>query len=272
MKAILVENFERSKNHKLLFIAAIVVCTLLFAILQDLLSSIKYNREFYFEESFLFSTFWFWFIPLSVLYKSLLESKYLEKKSTITVAVLISIILMILVHALCYAAGVFLLSSLFYESTYGILKALNYSIIHDFYNYIFGYSALSFLFLAERKHAIKKIENPIEKEYYEAITIESGAKNLVLPVKEIILIAAESPYVLIHTKDRSYLHSETLKALSLKLDPSTFLRVHKSAIINSKYVTSYKSRLNGDYDITLSNNKTVRLSRTFAPEFKKLFN
>lgn len=57
----------------------------------------------------------------------------------------------------------------------------------------------------------------------------------------------------------------------MKLDTRTFVRVHKSTIVNLEKVSSFKSRLNGDYDLLLKNGTIVRLSRTYAANFKNEF-
>ena len=78
-----------------------------------------------------------------------------------------------------------------------------------------------------------------------------------------------APYVIVHTSDNSFLHTSSLKKLAEKLD-SRFVKIHRSCIVNMDKVTSYKSRLNGDYDVSLSGDIQVRLSRNYAKEFKEV--
>src|SRR5690606_10249101 len=44
-------------------------------------------------------------------------------------------------------------------------------------------------------------------------------------------IEAERDYVRLHTGEASYLHLESLGAIEERLDPATFRRVHRSAIV-----------------------------------------
>ncbi|RYF37203.1 MAG: LytTR family transcriptional regulator, partial [Cytophagaceae bacterium] len=46
---------------------------------------------------------------------------------------------------------------------------------------------------------------------------------------------------------------------------------HKSCIVNITKVRSYQSRLNGDYDLLLSNEVVLRVSRNYASGFKTAF-
>jgi DNA-binding LytR/AlgR family response regulator len=73
----------------------------------------------------------------------------------------------------------------------------------------------------------------------------------------------------LQTADKKHFHSATLKSLVAQLPPATFIRVHKSAIVNMAFVKSLQSRGNGDYDITMQNNSIVRLSRNYAAAFKQ---
>ncbi|WP_250629758.1 LytTR family DNA-binding domain-containing protein [Aureibaculum algae] len=59
--------------------------------------------------------------------------------------------------------------------------------------------------------------------------------------------------------------------MAKQLDNKAFIRVHKSTIVNFNKVASFKSRLNGDYDIFLKNGVKLRLSRTYVANFKSNF-
>ena len=100
------------------------------------------------------------------------------------------------------------------------------------------------------------------------LVINNGKDNTIVPVEDITRITAATPYVFVHTDCKKHLHAVTLKSITAVLDPNRFIRVHKSTLVNISKVKSYKSRLNGDYDIELCNGEKVRLSRTFAPHFK----
>jgi len=60
-----------------------------------------------------------------------------------------------------------------------------------------------------------------------------------------------------------------LKKIAGELD-RRFVKIHRSCIVNMDKVISYKSRLNGDYDVSLSGDIQVRLSRNYAKEFKEV--
>ena len=69
-------------------------------------------------------------------------------------------------------------------------------------------------------------------------------------------------YALIHTEERDYLLHERMKTLESRLDPKYFARVHRSAIVNLREVTSYTSVRRGDCELVLRSGDVVRLTRT----------
>jgi len=236
------------------------------AIFQDFVESRRSGYAFYFNESLLFKTIWFLFIPiLAVLYKRL-RNKSLD--STIKTATFI--VLPTVAHFFILPFIAVALSVLFYEGSYDLYKFFSYTLSHDLYKLVIVYSGfvLGFKLFKNGSRISPGVQEsgPLKK-----IIINNGQNNQIVCVEDIIQITSATPYVYIHLGNKKFLHSETLKSLSQQLDNNTFVRIHKSIMVNVTKVLSFKSRLNGDYDLLLTNNDTVRLSRTYAANFKKHF-
>jgi len=60
---------------------------------------------------------------------------------------------------------------------------------------------------------------------------EPGRSRIVL-VDEITWIGSAGNYVELHMEDRSLLHRQSMDAMELALDPSRFIRIHRSTIVN----------------------------------------
>lgn len=95
------------------------------------------------------------------------------------------------------------------------------------------------------------------------ITIKDGAKIFVLHLDDIIYIEAGGDYLSVFTKERKYLHKETLANLETNLPASRFVRIHKSTIVNCAYIKELHSHFNGDYSVLLKNGQALRLSRNY---------
>ncbi len=251
------------------FLAAIsgmflfIVCITVF---QDLLDSLGRGYAFYLSESLLFKTIWLLFIPiLEIVYKRL-NHKSLDTFQKTTLFIIIPIV----VHLMVLPLISFLFSVLFYNGRYDLYKFFSYTLSNDLYKLVMIYGG----FVLGFKYFTKSPQNdtiPLRKLKPTNIVINNGKENTVVNIEDIVQITSATPYVFIHLKNRKYLHSETLKSISNQLDNNIFVRVHKTTIVNIKMVNSFKSRLNGDYDLQLMDGGTVRLSRTYASNFKKQF-
>jgi len=94
------------------------------------------------------------------------------------------------------------------------------------------------------------------------IVFKSRGRILFLPITEIRWIAAEENYVRICTATESHLLRETMAGIESKLDSQMFMRVHRSAIVNLKYVKEVRRETSGDFCVLLSNGQKVAMSRS----------
>lgn len=94
------------------------------------------------------------------------------------------------------------------------------------------------------------------------IVFKSRGRILFLPISEIRWIAAEENYVRICTANESHLLRETMTAMESRLDSQMFMRVHRSAIVNLKYVKEVRRETTGDFSVLLSNGQKVAMSRS----------
>lgn len=83
---------------------------------------------------------------------------------------------------------------------------------------------------------------------------------------DLIRLEAEGCYTKIIVRDgKNKLISRTLKAFEESLPKELFFRVHKSHLINLKYIREY-SNISGCY-VTMTDGSRVEISRRKAPEF-----
>ncbi len=62
-------------------------------------------------------------------------------------------------------------------------------------------------------------------------------------LKEILFLQAENNYTAIHTLTKKYMYSIVLKKVAAQLPQKTFLRVHRSYIVNIHLVTGFEGNL-----------------------------
>ncbi|MDX1624122.1 MAG: LytTR family DNA-binding domain-containing protein [Gemmatimonadota bacterium] len=90
-----------------------------------------------------------------------------------------------------------------------------------------------------------------------------------LEVDRIDRIDAEGNYVRIHVGEASCLERRTLKSLEAQLDPSRFLRIHRSHIVNLDRVDRIEAGFKGAYVIVLDDGTRLPLSRTYRKRLEE---
>lgn len=256
---------KMSKVKKTSVFLLILFGVLGLAIFQDFLQSKYQSSAFYLSESFLFSTLWLLFFPIALVLRRLFRRNSFDQLSTWKIRILF-VLTGVTVHVLLFALLVQVISATFHEFTFGFGRNLSYTLSADLYKYVLVYAAISLIPLSSKKEKNTRSET---LGFQDAIWVSNGKKQEKIPVASILYIQSSTPYVEIGTDGKKYLHSATLKAMREILDPSQFVQIHKSTLINLKKVAELHSRLNGDYDVMLLSGQSFRLSRNFVSEFRK---
>lgn len=81
--------------------------------------------------------------------------------------------------------------------------------------------------------------------------------------KSIVFIEAMDDYVMIHTVDKKLMKQQTMKYYEDHLDPSVFVRVHRSYIVNVQYIDKLEPFEKDRYIIVFKHSSTrIKVSRT----------
>ena len=245
-----------------LVVSALVVCSL-FTTAMDYLESSWQTKGFYFSESFLFSCYWWLYLPLVLFQRRVFRRWDKRWKGFLVVAGLVAL------HMILYPALVMVLSYLFLDHTFVYLQTWKYALTT-----FLVYLAVAILGIVETYFDNNQgagLADGSGTEMLSSILVrESDGSKTMLRVEDILYLTADSPYVAIHTGEKRYLHQVSLREMEQSLAPLGFVRIHRSTIIKKDQVQGYKSRQNGDYDLTLSTGVVLRLSRRYAAQFKTL--
>jgi len=83
-------------------------------------------------------------------------------------------------------------------------------------------------------------------------------------VADVEWVEAEGNYAALHAGGRVHLVRHTMKGLETRLDPATFARVHRSAIVNVARVTRAEPLGHGEYRLHLHSGARVETSRGYS--------
>jgi two-component system LytT family response regulator len=104
--------------------------------------------------------------------------------------------------------------------------------------------------------------SPAAPRFLERIAVEMRGKVRSVPVDQIDYIVADGPYAELHTGDRRHVIRESMQTLEERLDPSRFMRVHRSMIVRLDLVDTLHRGAGGDYEVQLKNGVRVKVSRS----------
>ena len=100
-----------------------------------------------------------------------------------------------------------------------------------------------------------------EDDYLERIAVQGRGKARIVSVEDVTHITADGSYAELHTDDDTYVIRERMKTLASRLDPSAFVRVHRSAIVRLNEVELILRSGGGDYAVRLEDGTTLSVSR-----------
>ena len=77
------------------------------------------------------------------------------------------------------------------------------------------------------------------------------------------LIEAERDYMRLHVGPKSFLLHETISGLERKLDPSEFIRLHRSTMVRRDRITGFRHNDAGAWEAGLKDGRWLRVGRTY---------
>lgn len=262
-------------RESFILVSVVIFAGVILTIFQDYLFTTRHNSSFVFYESLLFKCVWLVFIPAYLWVHTTFDK--LKRMSYQKLILLYGVF--VISHIVISTVMVWAISGVVKEQGYGFAKILLFTLSNDSATILLIYF-VSLVYLksfhtssvnTEQANNIQiaSESQPVKHQIKGSLQIKNGKHNHLVMFNTILCIKADSPYVIVQTEENSYLHSSSLRQVADELD-SRFFKLHRSCIANIDKVVSYHSRLNGDYDVTLSGGIQVRLSRNYARQFKKV--
>jgi two-component system LytT family response regulator len=94
--------------------------------------------------------------------------------------------------------------------------------------------------------------------------VDHRGASIPLQVARIGWIEASDNYVKLHAEGQTYLIRESMARIITRLDPTRFVRIHRSVIVNMEAVKELHPTNTGDDLVTLKDGTTLRMSRRYA--------
>ena len=112
----------------------------------------------------------------------------------------------------------------------------------------------------------------IKPTYLERIAVKEGERITFLNVENIDWIEAADNYVSLHVGSKSYLLRSKLSDIEKQLNPSQFLRIHRSRIVRIDRIREMIPLGSGDCILILKDGTELTSSRTYREKRRQLLN
>lgn len=120
-------------------------------------------------------------------------------------------------------------------------------------------------------HARRRVPGePSGAPYLDRVFVKDQGRLVHLPMREIEALEAMGNYVKIHARSRAFVVRASLTSIEARLNPSIFLRAHRSHIVNLMKVNELILARHGDFTIILQSGNTLPLSRVYRDRFDSL--
>jgi two-component system LytT family response regulator len=105
-------------------------------------------------------------------------------------------------------------------------------------------------------------------KYTSRFAVRTGSRIQVVFAEDLEWIGSAGDYTELHSGGRSHLLRETMNAMEAQLDPSQFLRIHRSRMVRLKRIRELRAIGNREYVVKLSDGSEHRSGRSYANQLE----
>src|ERR1700731_55525 len=102
------------------------------------------------------------------------------------------------------------------------------------------------------------------------IAIKAKGRILFINPGDVVAVQAEGNYVSLQRESDSYLLRESISMVAEKLKPYGFIRIHRSALVNTSFVVEIKSYSAGKYGLRVKGGKEYAITSGYRKNLKPL--
>lgn len=112
----------------------------------------------------------------------------------------------------------------------------------------------------EEEIKAEKLLVPAEELILDRISVKDGSRIHIIHLNELLYIQASGDYVILFTASGQYIKEQTMKYFELHLPVVSFIRIHRSCIVNTEQITRVELFGKETYQVRLKNNDCLRVS------------
>jgi two-component system LytT family response regulator len=109
---------------------------------------------------------------------------------------------------------------------------------------------------------------PLQPRPIERLMVKNRGQVVFLNVADIDWIEAADYYACLHVGSSTHILRRTLSELERDLGDETFIRIHRSIIVNLDRIHGLETQSDGEYEVVLKSKVRLRLSRRFRKRLR----
>lgn len=102
------------------------------------------------------------------------------------------------------------------------------------------------------------------------IAIKVKGRILFINLGDVVAIQAEGNYVSLLRSASSFLLRESISVVAEKVEPYGFIRIHRSALVNTAFVEEIRPYPTGEYGLRVKGGKEYTVTRTYKRNLQAL--
>ncbi len=108
------------------------------------------------------------------------------------------------------------------------------------------------------------------RRFVRRIAVKESGRTVFVEVDDVDWIGAAENYVELHVGHQCHLLHVPLSTLERSLDPATFLRIHRSTIVQVSRIGALVPGVHGEFEVVLRDGTRLNSGRTYADRLRAL--
>lgn len=109
-------------------------------------------------------------------------------------------------------------------------------------------------------------------QYITHLTITERGREFDVDLDDVFYLEANGNYVNLHTATKTHLYRSTMNSLAAKVNHEDFIRIHRSLILNKRYIAQCVYTNNNEYRFTMKNGQFLHSGRSFKEDIMVYLN
>ncbi len=122
----------------------------------------------------------------------------------------------------------------------------------------------------QRDDSVERLLSRLAAAPLKRLQVRQGDKILLVNANDVMYFEAKDKYTILHTPEQKYVVDLTLAQLESRLDAEEFIRIHRSTIVNLRYMLELVKWFGGKYKMRLKDRSELIVSRGYVDRIHRL--